>query len=256
VWRAVVVSTSIEIVQVVTRARATDVDDVMINVAGAVVGYAVYKAAASLVCTSSAGTRLLERLSVPTPHEPLRAAAALSVTTAAIVVPFMVSSIFGSTLGEGLSGIEGDAVGRLPRSTIVARAGIDTNTFVVVRAGSDLMLVEYERVLPGRYTWISESEPVSPSGSFYNWNLTAFNIAREELPAVVVWGTSLSDAKDLLVNGNGVNEKLAVPGGDFAVAFLFDVYAYPDDDGVLDDFGFAFVSPSGRDVTDGFSALR
>lgn len=257
-WRALAASLAIEVVQIATRARATDVDDVIINAAGAMAGYLVYRIAVGVVGRSPAFGRILVRLAASPKGEPLVPGAILFGATLAITAPFMASSILASTIGEGSEGIEADAAGRWPGATLAARAGAGLYEFLVVETSDGLGVVHYERVLPGRYTWVGSSDPAEVEGSHFNWSISAFNVSREELPAVVVWGANEDGANRLLVDGNGARENLPIGGGTFAAAFLFDVYAdvEVDSDGILDDFGIRFVTPDGEDVSDQFASLR
>ncbi len=256
-WRAFAVSLAIEVVQIATRARATDVDDIIINVAGAMAGYVVYLVFDWVLRRSGALGRLLDRVGAVPAGEPLVPAAFLAAATAAITVPFIVASIFGSTLGDGADGIESDATAKWPGSTVAATTGAGGYHFVIVQNRDGLGMVEYERVMPGRYTWVGTRDPAGTEGSHFDWSVSAFNIVREELPAVAVWGVNQAGASRVVVTGNGVEVELSITEGEFASSFLFDVYAdIEDDDGIMDEFDLRFFTPAGEDVSDQFTSLR
>ncbi len=258
IWRAAVISVGIEVTQIVTRARASDIDDVLINTAGAAGGFALFSVVAALAGRLEPGRALLERLGDRSGREPFRAALVPVVVTALIAVPLLASTVVKETLGGGSSGIIGHALAAWPNGTLVARANVNEYTVLVVgdraREPERLLRYDYERVLPWRYTWVSgPSELPASGGSHYSWSISAYNTARDETPTVVVWGTNRVNARTMEVSGNGVSETLNLPEGEvFVVGFAFDVDAQPATD-VLEDFGFRFRDASGEDVTERFT---
>jgi glycopeptide antibiotics resistance protein len=256
-WRAAVISIVIEIAQIVTRARATDIDDVILNTTGAAIGYAIYGLAAAGLKRTVWGGASLDRLGAGPAREPLLGAAVPLAGSLAIAVPMMLSSLFAATLGSGADGIVGYATAERPGSTVVARADLPTHTFIVVRdsAATPEELVRYDfiRVMPGRYSWIGTADMPADGGSRYGWSITPFDISRNEIPVVVVWGSNQADASTVVVSGTGVEETLAVPPGlAFVVGFEFDVVADTGMADVLDDFTFQFLDGSGADVSEEF----
>ena len=49
IWRVAAISVSIEVIQLITRARSVDVDDVILNVTGAAVAFSIFSAVARFV---------------------------------------------------------------------------------------------------------------------------------------------------------------------------------------------------------------
>ncbi|MCJ7755444.1 MAG: VanZ family protein, partial [Thermoanaerobaculales bacterium] len=137
IWRVAVVSASIEIVQLMTNARAVDVDDVILNTTGAALAYGLFWVLTRLSQRSGRASELLERVGASTNREPLLLPAVPILLTAAIAVPIMVSMIVAATLGDGPSGILGHATADWPGSTVVARADIDQHAFLVIRDDAD-----------------------------------------------------------------------------------------------------------------------
>ena len=135
VWRAGVISIAIELTQVLTRARAIDVDDVILNTTGAAVGFAVYWVIAAVAQRSEGGRELWDRLGAQPDREPLLLGVAPIGLSVAIVIPMMLSTIVAGTLGEGRGGILGYAVAELPGSEVVARTDVAEYTFVLVGEG-------------------------------------------------------------------------------------------------------------------------
>jgi hypothetical protein len=256
-WRAAAISVSIEIAQIITRARSSDVDDVILNTLGAVIGFTLFALVARAARGSAPGTTILERLGSRSEREPLLGALIPIGVTVAIVAPMMLSAIVAGTLGDGPDGIVGYAVGEWPAAEVVARTSIAEHTFLMVSDGpadaERLRLFDFERVMPGRYTWVSTSEIPTGSGSRFSWNITSFNTERNERPVVVIWGTNRDGAASILVTGNRADETLSIPPGpDFVVAFTFDMEANVARGANVEDFSFVFVAASGDDVSHRF----
>jgi hypothetical protein len=188
IWRAGVISLAIEVTQVLTRARAIDIDDVILNTAGAAVGFAVYWVMAAVAQRSEGGQALWDRLGAQPDREPLLLGIVPVGLTVVIVIPMMLSTIMAGTLGEGQGGILGYAIAELPGSAVAARTDVAEYTFVLVGEadgeGQRLALVGYERVLPGRYTWVQTGQMPAGGGSHYASTITAFDPSRGELPAL------------------------------------------------------------------------
>ena len=261
VWRAGVISIAIELTQVLTRARAIDVDDVILNTTGAAVGFAVYWVIAAVAQRSEGGRELWDRLGAQPDREPLLLGVAPIGLSVAIVIPMMLSTIVAGTLGEGRGGILGYAVAELPGSEVVARTDVAEYTFVLVGEGDAgaprLGLVGYERVLPGRYTWVQTGQMAAGGGSHYAWTITAFDPSRGESPGLFVWGTNQDEAAALVVSGNEIEETLSLePGSAFVAGLTFDYWAQETPDGILADFEFTFLDGSGNDVSSSFSVAE
>ncbi|MEZ5165658.1 MAG: VanZ family protein [Acidimicrobiales bacterium] len=173
-WRAAAVSVLIESAQYVTRARAVDVDDVILNTTGALVGYGIF------AVVSRYGRRFAVRQPAfgsgvdSTPREPLLAAAAPLVVTVVIAVPMLLSTIVAETLDGGPDGIEAVATADLDAAEIIARADIGSHTFLVasgdMASGPRLVFAEFVKVLPGRYSWLGTSTVEPGSGSEYHFS--------------------------------------------------------------------------------------
>ena len=114
-WRVATISLLIETVQYLTRARSVDIDDVILNTTGAMIGYGAYRIAATTLEAAPAGNRLLQRLGSDTGREPLLLGVIPLVLTAAIVVPVMISTVVGETLSGGGRRDRRDRARRRPR---------------------------------------------------------------------------------------------------------------------------------------------
>lgn len=251
-WRAAVVSVAIELLQVFTRARATDVDDIILNTAGALIGFAVFRLLAWI--TGRRGATLLDRIRSDRESEPLRDArwpVGLSLLAA---VPMVAIPFVQSTIGEGADGILADAVQRAEGGTVVHRGEVENHTFVLVEEGEMISVVEYEEVFPGRFTWVGGAAPIESSGSIYSWSLPAINPSVGEDPLVVLFGRNDVGALSVEVVGNGIDVILDLPDSRFFVVgspFPFESAA-----DVIDDFEFEFRASDGRLVTEEFRSAR
>lgn len=257
IWRAAVISAVIEVAQVFTKARSIDIDDVLLNTIGAAIGWVIYSIVARIAERNTRALELLGRAGASSSREPLLRSIVPIAATLVFVIPMMLSSIFAATLGEGSQGIEGFATEDWPGSSVLARGDVAEHTFLVVgedEAGDGaIRLYDFERVLPGRYTWVSTGEIGPGTGSRFSWSITAFNSARGEIPTVVVWGSNFEGASRMNVSGNGITTDIDLPTGTvFAVGFQFDIYANPSPDGILQDFEFSFFDDTGADVTTQF----
>ncbi len=250
IWRVAAVSAAIEVIQLITRARSVDIDDVILNVAGAAIAFGIFRAVARLSRGSRRAVALLDRLGAEPRREPLLLAAVPVLLTAAIVVPLMYSTVVSATLGD--AGIETDATTALPGATVVGRGEAGGHAFLILRTADEggLALAAYKEVLPGRYTWVVRGEPVPWGGSQYDWGITTFNVAKGERPTVYVWGSNESDAATVVVRGEELTERLSLPDAPyFAVGFRFT----PDElTEVLEPFEFEFLDDAGVDITDEF----
>ncbi len=247
-WRAAVVSAAIELVQFVTGARATDVDDVILNSLGALIGFGLYKIAAAVARRSEAGSRVLDRLDSESGREPLTTGLVPIGITLALSFPILLMPLIGGTLGE--DGMLDDATSQLGSSAVLSRFDSDEHTFVLVGTSGPsptLVAVGYERAMPGRFTRVVTTDPVVADGSRYSWTITAYNPQRGETPSLVVWGWNDAGASTLHLSGNGLDEDREIDDGPFVV--IADI----GDQANLEDFGFVFLDADGRDVTEEFS---
>jgi hypothetical protein len=245
-WRAAAVSAAIEVMQWLTGARAIDVDDVILNTAGAVVGYGVYRLIALLAGRFAAGNRVLERLAVEPSREPLAVGLVPTGVTLLVVLPLLIVPVLSGTLGEGEGGIVGEARAALPGSTLLIRGDFQEHTFLVVGTQDEMVLVGFEQVLPGRFTLVSTSDPINGERSAYSWTITPFNVVRGETPHLVVFGRNASGAASVEAKGFGEPLSLPIEGG----AFLNGSQVDPD---AIGEPRFAFLSADGTDLTGEFA---
>ncbi|MBK5268629.1 MAG: VanZ family protein [Acidimicrobiia bacterium] len=187
-WRVAVISTSIEVTQLFTRARAVDIDDVILNTTGVALAYLLYKALVRVADTTQPGHRLLDRLAAEPTTEPLLQPAVPVVVTGTIAAALMLSAIAGATLSEGAGGIVAYALADSPGSTVVNRVDVEDYALVMVRSPDpdveQLSLYGYKKVLPGRYTWVMGPASVRFAGSGYSSGITAFNPTVGEAPTI------------------------------------------------------------------------
>ncbi len=256
IWRVAVISAFIETSQFVTRARAVDVDDIILNTLGAAMGFGIYRLLAARVKRSTSRAKLLERVGISTSREPLLLAAMPIALTAALALPMIGYSLVGATLGDGSSGIIGHAIESMPAGKVVGRFDVNEYTMLILESESgsspEVGMWMYQKVLPGRFTWISSGtyEPFAPSG--YRSALTSYNVDAGELPTYIVWGRNGVGATTVVVDGNEAHEELPLADGEyFATGFYYE----PDfSSGSLETFEFRFTDASGNDVTGQFAA--
>ncbi len=253
-WRAAIMSAAIEVVQIPTQVRATDVDDVILNVVGALVGLLLFRAAWTFVKRSRRAVAIDERVGARTPR-PLLAGlipvAATLVLTAALLVPMVVSH----TLSE--AGVTQTATASLPQGSVVARAEVGGHLFLVARGNENgqelLQFTEYKRVLPGRFTRTTTGNVVRTAGSGSAWSLTAYDVAHDEKPIIYVWGRNESGATSVMVTIRGQSPAHVFPiGRYFVAAFPYDDRADVADNGLIDRVGVGFVDAS-HDLTSQFA---
>ena len=250
-WRAAVLSAVIEILQIPTQVRSTDVDDVILNVIGALVGLAVFRAVWALAGRRGLRLKLGAHLSSRSHREPLLIAlvpfAIILVLTTAALVPKVVAG----TLGRGTVGRS--VVAGLPAATEVARTETGGYLFVIARGDDNgrevLRYSEFKKVLPGRFTQTATGDEVRAGGSGYMWSLTAYDAARGEKPVVYLWGRNDAGATSVILYVRGKTTDRAAIGRYFMVAFPYDDRADAAGDGRVDDLNFVFVDSAGDDIT-------
>jgi glycopeptide antibiotics resistance protein len=246
VWRVALISAAIEALQLPTRVRATDVDDIILNVVGAVIGYGLFRVVGLVAARLPRVSAFLDRVGVVTQREPLLAAAVPVVATVVLTLGFIVPPILSGTLDE--SAIRRDVMSGMAGPSVAARA--DAGGFVVLVAKSGeatsaaYRYAEYKRVLPGRYTRTCLSDVCAGVGSRYALGITAFKPSEGEVPLIYVVGRNDSGASTLVASAKGGRTVFDAPVGRyFAVAL-------PMRSGFEDaDVGVAFRSASGCDVT-------
>lgn len=250
-WRAALVSTTIELVQWVTGARATDVDDIILNTAGALLGYAAYRLLVLVIASTTAGNGFLARLTATTRREPLTLGLLPIGVTLILVIPLLVTPLITGTLADGERGILAHATAQHSGSTVLARGDFDEHTFVVVgtgSGGSEMTLVGFKRVLPGRFTWISTSDPIVGEGSHFAWTVTTFNSERDAVPLLAVWGRNEAGASRLEVVT--ASEELVIPIEDGV--FISAIPIEPDE---ITAWEFVARASDGSVLTDEFTGL-
>ncbi len=247
-WRAAAISALIEAMQFVTRARSVDVDDILLNTAGAMVGFAAYRTITALTRSSPTATRLLNRMASTNPTEPLLTATIPISLTMLIALPIMINQIVDATLSD--TGIVSQATTGWADGTIGARTNIGDHTYLVVTQpdhDGPLRLASFQRVLPGRYTSLSTGDEPAGGGSRYSTNISAFNPSEGEQPILAVWGYNADPEATLTVTGNGLNRTFTLQANDyFVVGAQFE---YDPDIAVLPDFHFSFRDENGADIT-------
>jgi glycopeptide antibiotics resistance protein len=256
-WRAAVLSAAIEIVQIPTQVRATDVDDVILNVVGALIGLLVFRAVWAMVKRSGRAVAVDERVGARVTREPLLAGLSPVVATLVLTVAILIPTVVSHTLTE--SGVTQTAAAGLPQGSVVARADVSGHLFVLARGSENgqelLQFTEYKRVLPGRFTHTTTGDIVRASGSGSAWSLTAYDVAHHEKPIVYVWGRNESGATSVVFSIRGQSPDHMFPiGRYFVAAFPYDDTADAADNGVIDRIDLRFVDDAGHDLTSQFAA--
>ena len=250
-WRAAVLSAVIEILQIPTQAHSTDTDDLILNVIGALIGLALFKAARALVRSPELRRRLNDVFTSRSRREPLLIAVVPFVIVVALTGGVLALKVVDATLSR-------DAVVVLaagPDGEVVARAESDGFLVVVARSALDgtetIWNAEFKNVLPGRYTPTARSEIIASVGSGYSWSMTAYDTRAGEAPVLYVWGRNQSGAVQVAFNVEGRVVYRVPVGPYFAVAFPFDSEAAGTTD--LTDLSFTFTNGAGDDVTSQFA---
>jgi len=255
-WRVGVIAVAIEVGQLFTRVRATDVDDVLLNTLGALAGLGLFWAVWAAARRSPRAAAVAARIASTPRREPLLIGAVPVAITTVLLVAALVPPILGATMsaGDALA----DATSGLAQGEIVAKADVGGHLFVVARGENDgaerLRYSEYKRVLPGRYTPTTRGDLPRREASFFSWGLTAYDVVHEDGPVAFVLGRNEAGATSLLVHdqGRGTDREFHI-GKYFVVAFPYDDTADVADDGIINDLRFRFVDASGRDVTGKFA---
>ena len=256
-WRAAVISLAIEVTQMLTGARAVDIDDVILNTSGAALGFAIFWIAAARLNRSSRGRSVLTRTGVTTAREPLLQARIPVGLTALLTVPVMIATVVSGTMGDGQQGIVGDALAGWPDGSLVARADVSEHAFLVIRDASSeadrLRLAVYKRVLPGRFIQLETGEMPPGPGSRYSSTITQFNSTTDEQPVLAYWGSNPEGATTLIVTGGELMQELPLTAGYFVAGFPFDPNSLFADNDVIAEPRLQFLDGSGNDVTNEFT---
>lgn len=97
VWRVGAVSALIEASQLITRARAVDIDDVILNTTGAALAFSLYLLLRRVVERGPKGAAILDRIGIVTSREPFLLSAVPVGLTALTAISIMVSTLIGTT---------------------------------------------------------------------------------------------------------------------------------------------------------------
>lgn len=255
-WRSAAISLAIETTQMLTGARAVDIDDVILNTTGAALGFAVFSAATALLNRTPRSRGFFDRIGIATDREPLSHARIPAGLTALITVPVMIATVVSGTMSDGSNGIVGDAMAGWPESSLVARADVAEHAFLVILHGrSDterLRLAVYKRVLPGRFTPLHTDEMDTGRTSRYSWTITPFNTTTDEKPVLMYWGSNPAGATTLVVTGDGLVQQLPLTAGYFAAGFPFDPHSPFFGGDVMEEPRLQFLDGAGDDVTGEF----
>ena len=255
-WRAAVISGAIEVGQLPTRVRATDVDDVILNVVGAMVGLLIFRLIWVLAGRASHPAALLRRLGSTSRREPLLAGFVPVVFVLVLTVAALAPTVVSHTLND--ADVIRSSIADLPQGSVAARSDVDGYAFILARGFQDgsetLRFTEFKRVLPGRFTLTATGDILAVRDSGYAWSLTAYDTSHGEKPTVYAWGRNEAAATslDVTVSGRSPERSFAV-GKYFVVAFPYDPSFDSEGDGAVNHLSFEFLDSWGRDVTDQFA---
>lgn len=249
VWRVALISIAIEVVQLPTRVRATDVDDVFLNVTGALIGYSVFLLLQRFAQRRPGLSAVSNTAGSDAKGEPLLAAWLPVSVTIALTLGLIVPQVLSGTLSE--RAIYEQAISGMTAGSVVARA--DSGNFVVLvsKSGEGAAEVyqhmEFKRVLPGRYTKLGWSDPSRGADSRYSVRTTAYNPAAGESPMVYVVGRNEAGASTVSLSTKGGGAVLEGP-----IDRYFAVIVPPSAGLEGPDLDVVFRTADGRDVTDVF----
>lgn len=252
-WRVAAISALIEASQLITRARAVDIDDVILNTAGAALGFGIYLVLRKAIESRPKGAAILDRVGIVTRREPLLLAVVPLGLTAVITISIMVSTLVGATLADGDAGIVGHARAASPDGTVILDTGVNEYSFVLLESAArgELDLYLYKKVLPGRYTPSQYGSYPRFVGSGYEWGITAYNTDAGELPTSYIWGLNEVGATEVVVDGKDVHVELPLPDDPF---FVVGFYLKPNVNEALGTLAYRFIDSAGNDLTRQFDA--
>ncbi len=246
ICRVAIISAAIEILQLPTRVRATDVDDIILNVIGAVLGYAVFRLFVLLAKRLPRVEAFIDRVGSHTQREPLLTGLSPTVVTIVLTVALIVPPILTNTLDE--RAIREDVVSGMVDASVAARADAGEYVFLVAKSGEAtseaFRYTAYKRVLPGRYTKMVYSRVYGGDGSRYMTGCTSWNPRAGERPVMYVAGRNDSGASTVVLKASRGTVGHVVPIGRYFVVALPNV-SLVDNERVT----VAFHDASGRDVT-------
>lgn len=246
VWRVALISLGIELLQLPTRVRATDVDDILLNVVGALIGYALFRLLRRVAPHSPRLSALIDRSGAGVQAEPLLAALLPLSLIILLTLGLMVPRVLSGTLSE--SAMYQEATRGLPTGSVAARA--EAGGFVVLvakAADGSYMHASYERVLPGRYTKLGWSDVSTGAGSRYSVGVTAYNPTVGESPLIYIVGRNDAGASTIVISSKG-RGTLSEGSVDRYFAVVVPPSTEPDSSYV----DVVFRTADGRDVTDAF----
>lgn len=253
---AFTVSALIEIVQLLSRTRIFDIDDLIFNTVGALVGLGLYHVGVRLFARNGRSRSLLARISVEGDRPPLLRAALPVALIIALVLPFVVVPVLSQTRtgGTGPGSIAADAVASTNGGRIVTRAEWNKRAYLLTVAGTGasevVTLHVYIEVLPGRYADESKGELVTGGGDSWGWTVAPTKAGATGPVYIVIYGTNRrAGAVGLDVVTADDVQPLQWSGGEFFLTtFTYDAA----DDGIINGFKVRFSDSKGRDATAGF----
>lgn len=253
VWRVGAVSALIEASQLITRARAVDIDDVILNTTGAALAFGLYLLLRRVVERGPKGAAMLDRIGIVTSREPLLHSAVPLGLTALTAISIMVSTLIGATLSDGEDGIIENARSLAPDGSVTLVTEVEDYAFVMLESTprDEFDLYLYKKVLPGRYTQSQYGSDPRFVGSGYRWGITASNPDAGILPLIYIWGLNEAGAAKVVVDAKDVHVELPLPDDPyFAVGFYLEAE-------VGEFFGthtYRFFDSAGQEITEQFDA--
>ena len=205
-WRAAAVSVAIEVLQALTRTRSTDVDDVILNVTGALLGYGAFALLTMAAVRVGWLGRLFERLGSKSEREPLLAAVVPISATILVIIALMGYAVAAGTLGENQIGA--DLTATMPGSSVVASERSGNYVFLVAASkgtsSEEFVCAEYLEAFSGRFVKRAYSDgPDKTSGSCYSLTVTESNPTEGVRPIVYAVGRNEASATTLAVHTKG-----------------------------------------------------
>jgi hypothetical protein len=256
--QAFVVTASIESVQWLSRSRIFDIDDLLFNTTGALLGLGLYHVAVRSVGRVERAQGWLARVVDEGGRSPLIRAALPVTLIAALTLPFAIIPVMSETMsaGAGSGSITADAISSAGGGRVVARAEWEKRVYVLTVTGSGpdevVALHDYLEVLPGRYAHGADAELRTGGGSFWGWSMTPAKVDTD-VSRVMVYGTNRTAGAVRLdvVAADGMRP-LRWSGGEFFLAsYIYDDPLDASNDGIVS-VKLRFTDAKGRDVTSEF----
>jgi hypothetical protein len=260
--QAFAVTAAVEAVQWLSRARIFDIDDLILNTVGALLGLGLYHAGVLLLGRGDRSRAWRERVEVDGGLPPLRRAVLPVALATALTLPFAVVPVMSQTMtgGTGAGSIGADALASSNGGRVVARSEWERRVYVLTASGAGederLALHDYLRVLPGRYAHGSDAELPAGDGDSWAWTMAPTKTDSPGPARVMVYGTNhRSNAVRLEVVTSEGTRPLRWSGGRYLLAtFTYDDRRDAADDGTINGFELRFFDAAGRDVTGSFTA--